>query len=113
MQQAIFLADDLSKASKQSKRRRESVNDPYKALALAVLLQAVTDIRTKAGSGERRLSARRWLLESGQFWLEACTSLAISPDYWQAWVSAGCPKDWQKKPTGSPRSVYFEAQGIK
>ena len=62
-----------------------TTSDPWRLLALAVVNQAV--IETRAGNQE----ARRWLLEHGAAWLEACGE-SIDPQYWQKWIQHGCKR---------------------
>lgn len=64
---------------------RQSTGDPYRLLALSVVMQAIQD--TRRGNGE----AQAWLAVEGAFWLAGCGA-DIDPDHWQAWIAAGCPK---------------------
>lgn len=59
--------------------------DPYKLLALSILMQAVEDVR--GGDGE----AATWLKTNGPFFLDAC-SVPMDPDHWNNWIMAGCPR---------------------
>lgn len=67
--------------------------DGYRALAAAVILQAVKDAR-RGDSG-----AAAWLEDSGQDIYEAITGETVSSEFWIGWVRAKCPGGSVKKLT--------------
>lgn len=80
--------------SLSSKDAPQFTGDPYVYLALTVVADAVKDARR--GS----TYAKIWLREEGYFWLAGC-GVDVDLDYWDVWVSMGCPKEgkrqWIKK----------------
>ena len=69
-------------------------DDPYLNLAGAIVRQAVIDSR--AGNQ----SAYAWLLDDCPAWLDGL-NLDIDPEYWRAWVRAGCPR-------GAPKAAELK-----
>jgi hypothetical protein len=61
------------------------MTDPYTALAVAILAQAVNDYK----KGDK--TAGYWLIETGAEWLPAL-GYDLHPDRLLAWLDSGCPR---------------------
>lgn len=66
----------------------------YRALAAAVLLQAVKD--AQSGSA----GAKDWLLDAGLEFFEFATGETMDPEFWLDWVEKGCPGGKLKRKRG-------------
>lgn len=58
--------------------------DPYRYLAVAIVLQAVKE----AAAGD--IEARTWLLTGGQLYLDTL-GIGMDPGRLRVWFDAGCP----------------------
>jgi hypothetical protein len=68
-------------------RRSVMAPDPYRALAAAVVLEAIKQARKKDRG------AKAWLLDEGYDWLE-CLGFLISIEAWERFVKNGCKYYW-------------------
>jgi len=66
----------------------------YRALAAAMLLQAVKD--AQSGSA----GAKDWLLDAGLEFFEFATGETMDPEFWNGWVTKGCPGGKLKRKRG-------------
>jgi hypothetical protein len=57
----------------------------YIRLMAATIIQAAKDVRR----GDDR--AAYWLRNDGIDWFEFITRDRMDPEYWEAWIRAGCP----------------------
>lgn len=63
--------------------------DPYLNLAVAIIVQAIRDVR-QAGRPLKAAGARDWLRSEGMEWLQAF-DICISQAEMDSWLAAGCP----------------------
>lgn len=63
--------------------------DGFVYLTLAIVYQAIRDLRTKNAALSQ--DARNWLLTTAPNWLDAA-GVDIDLAFWREWVDSGCPE---------------------
>lgn len=76
--------------------RSETNQNKWVVLAMAIVMQAIREAKQKRDSALRD-SARAWLVEEGQAWLELL-GVNIDQKTIEGWVNAGCPDFGQSAP---------------
>lgn len=67
------------------------IEDPYRALAVGILVCAIRDVRV-----HRDRSAADWLLNEGYDWMHILDT-GVSFDAWKQFIEDGCKKRRPKK----------------